>query len=206
LQPVVQFPAACSIEFSIGAKISSPREIQCQPSLRPAFQDHSMDMEQRIRAVWKTVPEAHKPFSEYVGTTFEAIVKCSRYMRLSHSSTANRQQSMVDGSLDPVTNDGNSEIEAFASTVSLEGQQHRKRKRKKQRKKKKFGTNPLSPWVLNCAWNLLEKLQCHRSGVSCLHEVPSLDTQLGWAYCPKASARSCLVSRTLRDNKSLLIR
>ena len=105
-----------------------------------------MDMEQRIRAVWKTVPEAHEPFSEYVATTFGAIVTSSRYMCLSHSSTANMQQSMVDGSLALVhnTNAGNSEIEAFASLVSLEGQQHRKRKRKKQRKKNKLGTNPLS--------------------------------------------------------------
>jgi len=151
-----------------------------------------MDMERRLRGAWKKTSETLAPFSESVATAnLETRVASSRHIRLSHSSTDDRQQSMLDGLLAPVhnTNAGNPEIEMFASLASLEAQQRTKRKRKKQRKKDKLGKKPhilvvsrlelrkakvslfQHTGLLSCAWNLLNKLQSHESAASCFHEV-----------------------------------
>jgi len=142
---VVQFLGVCIIGFLIGAKLYCVRKDQCLSSVRPACQDHSMDMERRLRGAWKKMSETHEPFSESVATAnLETRVVSSRHIRSSHSGTDDRQQSMLDGYLASVhnTNTGNSEIEKFASLVSLGAQQRTQRKRKKQRKKNKPGKNP----------------------------------------------------------------
>ena len=109
-----------------------------------------MDMERRLRGVWKTVSEAPEPFFECVATsTHETIVASARYSRLSRSSTADRQQWMVDGVLALVhsKNADNSDIEAFVPLVSLKGVQRMQRKRKKQCKKNKLAKNPhITKW------------------------------------------------------------
>merc|ERR1711865_458168 len=103
--PVVQFFVACSIGFLIWAKLYRVRKGQCLSSVRPACQDHSMEMERRVRSSWKIVSEAREPFSESVATAnLEAMVVSCRSIRLSNSSTADRQQSMFDGYLASVHN------------------------------------------------------------------------------------------------------
>jgi len=175
-----------------------------------------MDMERRLRGAWKQMSETHEPFSESDATAnLETRVVSSRHIRLSHSSTDDRQQSMLDGLLAPVhnTNAGNPEIETFASLASLEAQQRTKRKRKKQRKKDKLGKKPhilvvsrlelrkakVHTGLLSSAWNLLNKLQSHESVASCLHQVPIIGhIQLGLVYCPKTSHKEPPLYMALR--------